>query len=83
MRTQCLTERAPNTAAASSIVTYESPVLIDRLETSWSICTLDVDNNSYEPVTAEVSSELVDELRFLHTLYGEAIATDGDVRRTS
>lgn len=55
-------------------------VLIDRLQSSWVLCTYDDLNDDYRPVDDAWGNELVAELRWLNELYGEAIANDGDVR---
>lgn len=57
-------------------------ILIDRLRSPWTLCTYDEDRGDYEPIDKGCSEELITELKWLNDLYAEALATDGDVRRS-
>jgi hypothetical protein len=55
-------------------------VLLDRLESIWHICVLEDRNLEYQPVDEAWRKDLTTELQWLHDLYAEALANEGDVR---
>lgn len=56
-------------------------VLIDRLQSTWRLAVYEDLNGDLLPVDDAWEKELVAELEWLHALYGEALANEGDVRR--